>query len=66
MWSISTAFSFVSYMCCVSSMCYANMEFGLFNFIAWMCSLKHVRKFLFALCNLMVSYYILAGKCHFR
>jgi hypothetical protein len=35
-------FSIVSCMCCVSSMCLANLEFGLLVFNAWICSLKRV------------------------
>jgi hypothetical protein len=46
MWSISTVFSIVSYVCYVSSICCANLELGLLVFITWMCSLKSIRKFL--------------------
>jgi hypothetical protein len=46
MWIVSVVYSIVSYVCCVSSMCCANLEFGLLAVIAWLCCLKRVRKFL--------------------
>jgi hypothetical protein len=36
----------VLYVCFVSNMFCANLEFGLLGFIAWICSLKCVQKFL--------------------
>jgi hypothetical protein len=33
-------------VCCVSSMCCANLDFGFLALIAWVCSIKRVWKFL--------------------
>jgi hypothetical protein len=58
---VSIIFSVVSYVCCVSSICCANL--GVW-FVSFYC--LDVRKFLFALCILMNSYYILVFICHFH
>jgi hypothetical protein len=43
---MSIVSSIVPYVCCVSSMCCAYLEFGLFERIACICSLYLVMKFL--------------------
>jgi hypothetical protein len=52
-------------VCLVFSTCCTNLEFGLLAVIAWMCSLKVVRKFLFCLYILVGSHNTVVGKCHF-
>jgi hypothetical protein len=50
--------SMVLYLCCVSSMCCAYLEFGLFVLVACMCSLYLVLKFL-PVCPIYFSWHFI-------
>jgi hypothetical protein len=66
MWSTFIVFPIMSYVCCVSSMCFAKLELGLLVFYCLDMFLKACSEnlCLFAQSILMSSYYILVGKCH--